>query len=66
MVWAPRWTQGTQNELVALMHSQGRIAWTWTLDNVNWIQEFISEGNFDGILTNYPFLVGYYHYIREN
>jgi len=47
MVWAPRWTQGTQNELVALMHSQGRIAWTWTLDNVNWIQEFINDGNFE-------------------
>lgn len=66
MVWAPRWTQGTQNDLVALMHNQGRIAWTWTLDDVNWIQEFISDGNFDGILTNYPFVVGYYHYIREN
>ena len=65
-VWSPRWTQGTQNDLVAQMHSQGRLAWTWTIDNVNWIQEFISNGQFDGILTNYPFIVGYYHYIREN
>jgi glycerophosphoryl diester phosphodiesterase len=66
MVWAPRWTLGTQNDLVAVMHSQGRICWTWTLDNVNWIQEYITDGHFDGILTNYPFIVGYYHYIREN
>jgi glycerophosphoryl diester phosphodiesterase len=66
MVWSPRWTLGTQNDLVAQMHAEGRIAWTWTLDNVNWIQEFISDGHFDGILTNYPFIVGYYHYIREN
>jgi len=66
MVWAPRFTLGTQNDLVAQMHSQGRLAWTWTLDNVDWIKEFISDGNFDGILTNYPFVVGYYHYIREN
>ena len=66
MVWAPRWTLGTQDDQVALIHSQGRIAWTWTLDNVNWIQEFINNGHFDGILTNYPFIVGYYHYTREN
>ncbi|MCX6286955.1 MAG: glycerophosphodiester phosphodiesterase family protein [Bacteroidetes bacterium] len=66
IVWAPRWTQGTQNEQVSLMHSQRRLAWTWTLDNVNWILEFINNGQFDGILTNYPFVVGYYHYIREN
>jgi glycerophosphoryl diester phosphodiesterase len=65
-VWAPRWTQGTQDDLVAQMHSQGRICWTWTLDKVSWIQEFINNGNFDGILTNYPFVVGYYHYTREN
>ncbi|MEI8006824.1 MAG: glycerophosphodiester phosphodiesterase [Bacteroidota bacterium] len=66
MVWAPRWTQGTQDDLVAQMHSQGRLAWTWTLDDVDWIRQFINDGHFDGILTNYPFVVGYYHYIREN
>lgn len=65
MVWAPRWTEGTQNDLVAQIHTQGRIAWTWTLDNVEWIKEYINDGNFNGILTNYPFVVGYYHYIRE-
>ncbi len=65
-VWAPRWTQGTQDASVAQMHSQGRLAWTWTLDDVRWIQEFINNGQFDGILTNYPFIVGYYHYMREN
>ncbi len=64
-VWAPRWTQGTQNDLVAQMHNEGRIAWTWTLDNVDWIQTFIRDGQFDGILTNYPFIVAYYQYIRE-
>ena len=63
-VWAPRWTEGTQNDLVAEMHSQGRIAWTWTLDDVNWIEKYITDGHFDGILTNYPFIVAYYHYIQ--
>ena len=65
-VWSPRWTLGTQNDLVAQVHGQGRLAWTWTVDNVNWIQEFVNNGHFDGILTNYPFIVGYYHYTREN
>ena len=66
MVWAPRWTEGTQDALVAQIHGQGRLAWTWTLDDVDWIKEFINNGQFDGILTNYPFIAGYYHYIREN
>ena len=65
-VWAPRWTEGTQNEGVDAMHAQGRIAWCWTLDQIQWIQKFIDEGHFDGILTNYPFIVSYYHYIRTN
>ena len=66
MVWSPRWTLGTQDDLVAQIHSQGRLAWTWTLDDVDWIRDYINNGHFDGILTNYPFIVGYYHYIREN
>jgi glycerophosphoryl diester phosphodiesterase len=64
-VWAPRWTLGTQNDLVQQMHDQGRIAVCWTLDNPNWIQNFINTGKFDGILTNFPYVVAYYHYIQE-
>lgn len=63
-VWAPRWTQGTQNSLVEQMHSEGRLVVTWTVDQANYIKEFIEEGNFDGLLTNYPSLVAYYHYIQ--
>jgi len=62
--WAPRWTQGTQTDLVRQMHSEGRKAFVWTLDEPAFIQSFINEGEFDGILTNYPSLVAYYHYIR--
>ncbi len=63
-VWAPRWTQGTQNSTVAEMQSEGRLVFTWTLDEANYIEAFINEGNFDGILTNYPTIVSYYHYIK--
>jgi len=64
LIWAPRWTQGTQTAEVQQMHAEGRLVFTWTLDETSYIEEFINEGEFDGILTNYPTIVSYYHYIR--
>jgi glycerophosphoryl diester phosphodiesterase len=63
-VWAPRWTLGTQNDLVQQMHSEGRLAVCWTIDNPNWIEDYLDNGLFDGLLTNYPYVVAYYHYIQ--
>jgi len=63
-IWAPRWTQGTQTANVQLMHSEGRKAFVWTLDESTYIEEFINNGEFDGILSNYPTIVSYYHYIK--
>lgn len=65
MIWAPRWTQGTQSSTVHQMQSEGRKVFTWTLDDENYIEQFINEGQFDGILTNYPTIVSYFHYIQE-
>jgi glycerophosphoryl diester phosphodiesterase len=64
-VWAPRWTLGTQNDLVQQMHSEGRIAVCWTIDTPAWISNYLDNGIFDGFLTNYPYVVAYYHYIQE-
>lgn len=64
LIWAPRWTQGTQNATVQQMQAEGRKVFTWTLDDATYIEEFINTGQFDGILTNYPTIVSYYHYIR--
>lgn len=64
-VWAPRWTLGTQNDLVQQMHDEGRIAVSWTIDTPSWIENYISNGIFDGLLTNYPYVIAYYHYIQE-
>jgi len=63
-VWAPRWTQGTQTTNVQQMHAEGRKVFTWTLDDASYIEEFINAGEFDGILSNYPTIVSYYHYIK--
>jgi glycerophosphoryl diester phosphodiesterase len=61
-VWAPRWTQGLQTVEVQQMQAEGRKVFTWTLDDASYIEEFINEGQFDGILTNYPTIVSYYYY----
>jgi glycerophosphoryl diester phosphodiesterase len=64
-VWAPRWTLGTQNDLVQQMHDEGRIAVSWTIDTPSWVENYITNGIFDGLLTNYPYVIAYYHYIQE-
>ena len=63
-VWAPRWTEGMQTELVEQMHNEGRIAITWTLDQIEFISKFINEGKFDGAISNYPTILAYYHYAK--
>ena len=65
LIWAPRWTQGTQTSTVQQMQAEGRKVFTWTLDDENYIEQFINEGRFDGILTNYPTIVSYYYYIKQ-
>jgi glycerophosphoryl diester phosphodiesterase len=64
-IWGPRWTLGTQNEEVTKMHAQGRKVYVWTLDVPGNIATFLKEGNFDGILSNYPSAVAFYHYARQ-
>lgn len=65
IVWAPRWTLGTQNDLVRQMHSEGKTAMCWTIDNPAWIRDYVNNGHFDGLLTNFPSVVTYYHYIQK-
>ncbi len=64
LIWGPRWTLGSQTELVREMHSEGKLVITWTLDQDNFISEFINNAEFDGFVTNYPTVVAYYHYAR--
>ena len=64
-IWAPRWTLGLQKVEVKAMHDQNRKVFCWTLDNNEFIKRYINEGDFDGILTNYPTIVSYHHYIRK-
>ncbi len=64
-IWAPRFTEGTQNANVAAVHADGRRAFVWTLDVPEFIEQFIRDGNFDGILSNFPSCTAYYYYVRQ-
>lgn len=64
-VWAPQWTLGLQNDEVTRMQSQGRRAFTWTMDVSENILQYMREGKFNGILSNYPSLVAYHYYVRQ-
>lgn len=64
-IWAPRWTLGPQTEEVKAMQAEGRTVFVWTLDEPEFIREFIAENSFDGILSNYSSVVAYYHYVDQ-
>jgi glycerophosphoryl diester phosphodiesterase len=64
-IWAPRWTLGPQTDEVNAMKAEGRSVFVWTLDETQFIEQFIGEGNFNGILSNYSSTVAYYHYTAQ-
>jgi hypothetical protein len=37
----------------------------WTLDEPDYISQFIDQGNFNGVLSNYPTLIAYNYYVKE-
>ncbi|WP_332368870.1 hypothetical protein [Spirosoma telluris] len=64
-IWAPRWTLGPQTDEVLAMQAAGLTVFVWTLDEPEFIREFISQNHFNGILSNYSPVVAYYHYIEQ-
>lgn len=62
--WAPRWTLGIQTDQIQTMHAQGRKVYVWTMDVPENIKRYMYEGAYDGILSNYPSIVAFYHYVR--
>lgn len=64
-IWAPRFTLGLQNTEVSEVQAQGRRAFVWTLDVPEDIADFINNGRFNGILSNYPSAVAYYYYAKK-
>jgi hypothetical protein len=61
-VWSPRFTEGTQNSTVASLHGQGKKAITWTVNIPEQVYQYLTEGIFDGMLTDYPAQLAFYYY----
>lgn len=61
-VWAPQYTNGTEDENVAKMHRQGRKAFVWSLDKKYMLNYYLKEGGYDGVVTNTPSVVAYWYY----
>jgi len=64
-IWAPRFTLGIQNDEVAKVHAAGRQAFVWTLDVPDLVQQYLRDGHFNGILTNYPSNTAFYYYVQQ-
>lgn len=62
LIWGPRWSLGYLRERVAELQKLGKRAIVWTLDEPQFIKNFIDKSYFDGILTNYPTVVAYEFY----
>ncbi|MFC2130427.1 glycerophosphodiester phosphodiesterase [Bacteroidota bacterium] len=62
VIWAPRWSLGLQTSEIEQMHSEGRRAFVWTLDESRFIKIYMKDGIFEGILSNYPSIVAYEYY----
>jgi glycerophosphoryl diester phosphodiesterase len=63
-VWAPLWSGGINPGDNAIARQEGRRIIVWTLDEPEFVRQYITSGEYDGILSNYPTIVAYYHYVR--
>jgi len=50
---------------VKQVQAEGRRVIVWTLDEPSYISQFIEQGSFNGILSNYPSLIAYNYYVKE-
>ena len=46
------------------MQAEQRKVLSWTLDDPVYMRRFLTEGRFDGILTNYPSVLAFQHFSR--
>ena len=61
-VWGPRWTRGLLLPEVDQMHAEGRKVFSWTVSVPGFIESYLRDGRFDGLISDYPSLVNWYLY----
>ena len=64
-IWAALWAEGLQEDEVSVVHRQGRKAFVWTVDKYEKVKEFMLEGNYDGIVSNFPSQLAFFHFTRK-
>ena len=64
-IWGPRWTLGLQTSKVDQMQEDSVKVIVWTLDESQFIEQYMTDGNFDGMVTNFSPLVAYYYYVQQ-
>lgn len=65
-VWTTQYIKGIREDDVAKIHAAGKKAYVWTLDIKTMIKWFVSEGGFDGVVTNAPSVVAHWHYTQAD
>jgi glycerophosphoryl diester phosphodiesterase len=65
LVWAPRWTLGPMADTVARVQAEGHSVAFWTLDEQEFVDEFIHQARPNGLLTNRPGLVLQRSYLAD-
>jgi glycerophosphoryl diester phosphodiesterase len=64
-IWGSPWALGVLRDEVTLLHSENRKVFVWTMDQQAFIEQYLSENLYDGILTNYPCTVAYCFYAQR-
>jgi glycerophosphoryl diester phosphodiesterase len=65
-VWAPQYTSGFQAEEVKKVQDAGKKAWVWSLDAELMVETYVSEGGFDGLVTNTAPVVAHWLYTKHS
>lgn len=64
-VWAPQYTGGLHSDEVDKMHAAGKKAYVWSLDAEFMIDAYMTEGGFDGLVTNTAPVVTHWRYTKH-
>jgi glycerophosphoryl diester phosphodiesterase len=60
--WGPRYSRGLLLDDVDMMHKRGVKAISWTLNDKGIIKNYLTNGKFDGFISDYPAYVVYDFY----
>ena len=60
--WAPRYSLGLLLDDVHKAHRLGIKVLSWTLNDRNLIRDYMTNGNFDGFISDYPAYIVYDYY----